>query len=183
MSFSADESLIFKLIRLANLYGRPFDAQLGREHAITLTEWRVLLVISAHPGCVAADVADHSGFDKMTVSRALNHLETAERVTRTQDRVDGRRITVELSKRGRLLCARIAREAVARERALLAPLSARARTSLEKQIERLINHVRVFDAAPKTQTAQRRSSRAARQAIATVPRPTPKPAPRILKRG
>ena len=85
----ADDSLFFKLVRVVNLTARPFVETLSRQHQLSLNEWRVMVVLASHPGVAAHEVAEITGLDKMSVSRALAALERRRRVQR---RFAGRRL-------------------------------------------------------------------------------------------
>ena len=48
------DSIFFKLVRVVNLTARPFVESIGKAHRLTLNEWRVMLVLAAHPGVAAS---------------------------------------------------------------------------------------------------------------------------------
>ena len=80
------DPLFFKLVRVVNLTARPFHEKVGREHHLTLNEWRVMVVLGGEPGLNATQIADFTGLDKMAVSRALAGLKRHKRVQRLGDR-------------------------------------------------------------------------------------------------
>ena len=89
-----DDSLLFKLVRVVNLTARPFNEGIGRRHDLSLSDWRVMMVLGSHPGTTASDVCQRTGMDKMSVSRAIAALARRRRVTRKSDPTDGRRTLV-----------------------------------------------------------------------------------------
>lgn len=82
-------SLTFQMIVLMNLITRPFNAEHGARHGISLSEWRCIMWLAAHPGASGQDTADGIGMDRMGVSRNLRSLESkamVKRRARAQDR-------------------------------------------------------------------------------------------------
>ena len=110
-----DSSLFFKLVRVVNLTARPFQAGMGKVNQITLNEWRAMVVLASHPGSAATDIAEATGLDKMSVSRALSGLRRLKRVQLKSDAADQRRSRVYLSKAGRRLFETIGGHAIERE--------------------------------------------------------------------
>jgi DNA-binding MarR family transcriptional regulator len=134
-----DSSVLFKLIRLVNLAARPFEEQVGKQHLLSLNEWRVMLVLDSHPGCTATAVVDYSGLDKMSVSRALANLVKAARVQRVVDKEDARRALVRLTVKGKALFDVIADTAAQRERAVFASLTPTEVAKLSLTVDKLIS--------------------------------------------
>ena len=136
-----DSSLFFKLVRVVNLTARPFHQGVGMQHQLSINEWRVMVVLASHPGVAATDVADSTGLDKMTVSRALAALEKNDRLVRTGDPADLRKSRLFLSSAAKRLFAKIGLRATQREAALFSGLSAleieRMNATLDKLIEAL----------------------------------------------
>jgi DNA-binding MarR family transcriptional regulator len=133
-----DSSVLFKLIRLVNLAARPFQEQVGKQHQLSLNEWRVMLVLDSHPGCTATAVVDYSGLDKMRVSRALSNLEKTARVQRVIDKEDARRALVRLTAKGKALFDVIAQTAAQREIAVFSGLTSSEVSHLTLAVDKLI---------------------------------------------
>jgi DNA-binding MarR family transcriptional regulator len=133
-----DSSVLFKLIRLVNLAARPFQEQVGKQHQLSLNEWRVMLVLDSHPGCTATAVVDYSGLDKMSVSRALANLVKAARVQRAVDKDDARRALVRLTAKGKALFDVIADTAAQRELAVFSRLTTAEVAKLAITVDKLI---------------------------------------------
>ena len=113
---SLDDSLFFKLVRVVNLTARPFNEGIGRRHDLSLSDWRVMMVLGSHPGTTASEVCQRTGMDKMSVSRAIAALARRRRVTRKPDPADGRRTLVWLSSTGQRLFEALSVSARERER-------------------------------------------------------------------
>jgi len=133
-----DDSLFFKLVRVVNLTARPFVETLSREHRLSLNEWRAMVVLASHPGVAAHEVADHTGLDKMSVSRALAALDRSGRLQRETDPADARRRRLWLSDSGQTLFQTIGRLAAEREVQLFAGISAAEQARVMATIDKLI---------------------------------------------
>ncbi len=133
-----DSSLFFKLIRLVNLTARPFVEGLARSHVLSLNEWRAIVVLASHPGVVSREVAEYTGMDKMSVSRAIAALAKHGRVLKTADPVDARRVQLRLSAAGRKLFEVIGTRASAREALLFSSLDAQEQRQLGLAVDKLV---------------------------------------------
>ena len=136
-----DDLLIFKLVRVVNLTARPFEQRVGKPHQLTLNEWRVMALVGAQPGCNASQVAEHSGLDKMAVSRALAGLESAKRLQRHEDPTDQRRSRLYLCAAGREVYAVALGRAREREAELFANMTTREREQLGAMLDKLVESV------------------------------------------
>lgn len=140
------ETVLFRLIRLVNLAARPFLERIGRTHALSLPEWRVLIVLARHPRATGAAIAFASGLDKMAVSRAIAALERAGRIVRRPDPDDRRMDRISLSPAGRRVYEAIAASAREREATILDALTGPERDGLAALVDRLIAGVVAADA-------------------------------------
>ena len=87
---------------------------------LSLSEWRVLLVVADRPGISAQDLADYIGLDKMSVSRAVRGLESRKRLVRRASNRDRRSRLLYLTAEGWRIYREIAASGLARERAVFA---------------------------------------------------------------
>lgn len=133
-----DSSLFFKLVRVVNLTARPFVETLSRDHQLTLNEWRAMVVLASHPGVAAREVADFTGLDKMSVSRALAALQRHGRLRREADPADARRTRLWLNARGQALFEAIGSHAATREVQLFGHLPKAELKRLDATIDKLI---------------------------------------------
>jgi DNA-binding MarR family transcriptional regulator len=150
-----DSSLFFKLTRVVNLTARPFVETLSRTHHLSLNEWRTMVVLASHPGVAARDVAEATGLDKMSVSRAIASLERQGRLQREPDPADARSSRLTLSAAGQALYRTIGTLAAQREAQLFAGISAAERAAMGATIDRLIAALGEVSASEPEQ-AQRR---------------------------
>jgi DNA-binding MarR family transcriptional regulator len=142
-----DDSVFFKLVRVVNLTARPFNEGIGRRHDLSLSDWRVMMVLGSHPGTTASDVCQRTGMDKMSVSRAIAALARRRRVTRKPDPADGRRTLVWLSSAGQRLFDELSVSAQARERLVFRGVSMQEQARLGETLDRLIEALVAADAA------------------------------------
>lgn len=133
-----DSSIFFKLVRVVNLTSRPFVETLSRAHALSLNEWRAMVVLASHPGVAASEVAELTGLDKMSVSRAITGLERHGRIVRRTDPADARRMQLMLSEPGRKLFERIGALAAQREAQLFGSVPPAELARFGAVIDRLI---------------------------------------------
>lgn len=135
------DPLFFKLVRVVNLTARPFHERVGREHQLTLNEWRAMAVLAAQPGLSATQVADLTGLDKMAVSRALAGLKRHQRVQRRSDPTDQRCSRLYLTATGKALHATVGALGRQREAELFAGVDASELARLSDTLDTLIRAV------------------------------------------
>ncbi len=138
-------SPFFQLLVLANLTARPFHERFGRRLRMSLSEWRVLLVVADRPGITAQDLADYIGLDKMSVSRAARGLVARGRLARRASERDRRRLHLSLTAAGWRVYDEIASSGMGRERAVFGALPARERVRFFDQLTRLVESTRKLD--------------------------------------
>jgi len=141
-------SLFFQLLVLANLTARPFYERFGRRLHLSLSEWRVLLVLADRPGISAQDLADYIGLDKMSVSRAVRGLAARRRLERRASDSDRRRFHLFLTAEGRRVYDEIAASGVERERAIFGALPPRERRAFFAALTLLVGRTRKLDQKP-----------------------------------
>jgi DNA-binding MarR family transcriptional regulator len=133
-----DSSLFFKFVRVVNLTARPFHEGVGKQHHLSLSEWRVMVVLASHADLAATDVADFCGLDKMSVSRAISGLAKAGRIEKTPDLQDQRRTLLSLSPAGKKLYSKIGSSAVKREAELFADFGQQDLQRLDALLDKLL---------------------------------------------
>ncbi|WP_018905169.1 MarR family winged helix-turn-helix transcriptional regulator [Variovorax paradoxus] len=132
------DPLFFKLVRVVNLTARPFHEKVGREHHLTLNEWRAMAVLGAQPGLHATQIADLTGLDKMAVSRALAGLKRHKRVQLLGDPTDRRRSRLYLTAAGKALHETVGMLGRQREAALFEGIGADELARLDATLDKLI---------------------------------------------
>lgn len=112
----------FRLLKLTNLMSRPFFAQFAKRHALSLNEWRAIVVLATHPGSAAQDVAAITGLLPMNISRALATLRRAGMVEEARDPENHRRTLLWLTERGESTFSQIAPHSLRNARRLMSAL-------------------------------------------------------------
>lgn len=133
-----DSSLMFKLIRVVNLVARPFNESIGKQNQLSLSEWRAMMVLASHPGSSASDVADWTGMDKMSISRAIAGLHKRDRIVKKDDPNDQRKSLLFLSAKGERLFERIGTQARRREEELFSGASRQELERFDATLEKLV---------------------------------------------
>jgi len=132
----------FQLIVLLNFIMRPFFSSVGRVHNLTLTEWRVLFIVAAHPGITGAEISKAYGFDKMNLSRAVRQLDKAGQLARTPGEADRRRSHLTVTAEGAATVNAIAPNALEREDLMETALPAREMAAFRRTLDTLTALVR-----------------------------------------
>jgi DNA-binding MarR family transcriptional regulator len=97
-----------------------------------------MAVLAMNPGLSAAEVAQRTAMDKVAVSRAVTSLLKQRRIARRMARADRRRSLLQLSSAGRRVYAQVVPFARAYERALVEPLTAKERATVDRAIRILL---------------------------------------------
>ena len=139
------DHVIARMIRAVNLTARPFTRELARQYGLSLAEWRCLRVFAdteqRGSGGSAREVADQTGLDKMSTSRAINSLERKGLITRERCTADKRSLVIGLTARGRELVTTLLPAATARTDLMLRRLSANERAQLAHLLDQVIGAV------------------------------------------
>lgn len=98
-TIAVDEAF-YRMLRLVNLTAKPFFTRFGVKHGLSINEWRIIIVLANRPGSSVQELADGTGLDKMSASRAVRRLIGKGRVARTRDPGDARRTLHRLTEAG-----------------------------------------------------------------------------------
>ena len=96
-----------------------------------------MAVLGETPGLSARQVAERTAMDKVQVSRAVQSLLAAKRLTRGTDKDDGRVARLSLSERGLAIYREVVPLALQLEREFLSVLSAKECTALDATLSKL----------------------------------------------
>lgn len=128
----------FRLLKLTNLMSRPFFGQFARQHALSLNEWRSIVVLANRPGSAAQDIAAATGLHPMNVSRAVINLRRSGLVEEARDPDNHRRVLLWLTKAGDKTFREIAPQSERDNGRLLDVLSPDELTALGRALDKLI---------------------------------------------
>jgi DNA-binding MarR family transcriptional regulator len=133
-----DRFLPYRLSVLSNVVSTAISGAYQQRFGLTIPEWRVIAVLAMNPGLSAAEVAQRTAMDKVAVSRAVASLLKGKRIARQTTRADRRRSALRLAPAGQRVYAQVVPFALAYERQLIAPLTARERATLDRAIRILL---------------------------------------------
>ena len=115
--FNLEDFLPYRLSGAANR-GSKRIAKTYAPYKLSRTQWRVMAVLASSEMMTAQMVADKTGMDKTTVSRAVGKMLERGLVKRSASEQDGRSAPLSLSAQGRAMFAKIAPEALRQEQDL-----------------------------------------------------------------
>lgn len=125
----------FRLNRLAAEVSQHLSVIYRGRFALQIPEWRVMATVGQERGCTAQQIAASTRMHKTRVSRAIAQLRRRGLIERATSAQDRRALKLRLSPAGRRMYAQLVPLALARERALLACLSAPQRRALLQGLE------------------------------------------------
>lgn len=134
----------FRLMKLTNLMSRPFFSQFAKQHALSLNEWRCIVVLVHRPGCAAQDLSVATGLLPMNISRAVIALRKAGLVEEARDPSNHRRVLLWLTPSGRDVFELIAPQAQAQSQSLFSVLSKDELVVFVKMLDRLTAQAEVI---------------------------------------
>lgn len=129
--------LPYRLSVLTNLVSGTIADAYQRRFDLTIPEWRVIAVLSRHPGLSAAEVGELTRMDAVAVSRAVARLLRAGRLRRAVSPLDRRRSVLSVSPAGAAVYREVAPLALGYERELLGALGTAHRAVLDDALTRL----------------------------------------------
>lgn len=129
---------ILNLSRIGALLSRPFFKNYARQYAITLNEWRIIVVTHYQPGLAGQDVARIAGLHPMNVSRAVASLKNARRLVTERDPTNRRKLLLRLTPDGEAVFSDILPGAQERAERMFAVLDAAERRELSRMLARLL---------------------------------------------
>lgn len=143
---NATDTLTFRLVVLVNEIVRPFNAGAGAQYGITLSEWRCILWVAAHPDSSGEETAEGTAMDRMTVSRSLRRLAARGLAERETDATDRKRAMWRLTPAGRAIYDALTPRAFARDALIAAGLDEGELRALRAFIDTAIARLRAENA-------------------------------------
>lgn len=98
--FEPNAFVTFRLAGLQNKLNTQATRLLSRYSNITLTEWRILMLVTFWDKATMTQITKEAGLDKGQVSRAVKSLETKGYLRTRTDRGDGRARRLYVTKEG-----------------------------------------------------------------------------------
>jgi DNA-binding MarR family transcriptional regulator len=158
-SIDLERFLPYRLSVLSNVVSTAIADAYRRRFGLSVPEWRVIAVLTRHPGISAAEVAGHTRMDAVAVSRAVSRLLRAGRLRRSVSPNDRRRSVLSVSAAGTAVYREVAPLALRFERELLEGLSVAQRAALDRALGTLMERAQALAGTlqPDPASARRRS--------------------------
>jgi len=131
----------YRLSVLTNRVSSAIARHYSERFDLSVPEWRVIAVLGQAPGLSAREVAKRTAMDKVQVSRAVQSLLAAKRLTRTAHANDGRIAHLSLSAKGQAIYNEVVPLALSLERQFLSVLSQSEQKSLDMLLDKLSRHM------------------------------------------
>ena len=136
----------YRLSVLTNRMSSAIARHYSQRFSLSIPEWRVMAVLGGMSDLSAQDVAQRTAMDKVQVSRAVESLAVAGRVTRSADAKDGRVTRLSLSENGRAIYEEVVPLALDLEEQFLCALSDSERHTFQALLTKLSGEGRLLDA-------------------------------------
>jgi DNA-binding MarR family transcriptional regulator len=133
-----DVALLHGLLKLTNRLMAPFSTHLAHRHRISLNEFRMLMTIGALGRSASHELAELTGVNVMSVSRAVATLERHGRIEVRQDPANRRRKWLALTAEGQQLYEQMRPQTQKVADYLFSDLSATEASDLTRLVDRLI---------------------------------------------
>jgi DNA-binding MarR family transcriptional regulator len=136
---------LHRLLKLTNRLMAPFSTHLSHRHNISLNEFRMLMAIGRLGASASHELAEHTGVNAMSVSRAVQTLERHGRITIEPDPHNRRRKVLKLTPEGRRLYELMRPQTHAVADYLLSGLSEADLAKLDVLVNKLIGRLEATD--------------------------------------
>ncbi len=130
--------LPYRLSLLSNAISGAIAAVYGDKFAISMPEWRIMMILAEYPDISADEVCRRTKIEKSVVSRAVARLLKRHLVNRDIDEKDRRRSILRLSETGLSVYDEVMPIARDYEAKLLSDLSAGELETFNDMIDRLM---------------------------------------------
>ena len=130
--------LPYRLSLLSNAISGAIAAVYGDKFAISMPEWRIMMILAEYPDISADEVCRRTKIEKSVVSRAVARLLKRHLINRDVDERDRRRSILRLSETGLSVYDEVMPIARDYEAKLLSDLSAEELETFNDMIDRLM---------------------------------------------
>ena len=107
VSQAAHASLLYRLLKLSNLIGRPFFAHFADRYDLTMNDLRVLMTLAPMEEAASHELCQVTGMHPMNVSRSVARLRLQGRVAERSDPANRRRKILSLTPAGTTLYGKL----------------------------------------------------------------------------
>ena len=131
--------LPYRLSLLSNAVSGAIARVYGDKFAISMTEWRILMILAEYPGIAADEVCRRTKIEKSVLSRAVARLLKRHFIHRGLDESDRRRSILQLSETGLSIYDEVMPIAREYEKKLLAGLDPEQLQTFNAVIDKLLD--------------------------------------------
>jgi MarR family transcriptional regulator, temperature-dependent positive regulator of motility len=132
-------SYLYRVGYLFNQGMGPVYKQTEREMDIARPQFASLFCICQLGRSTASDIVELTGIPKNSVSRAVQRLLNDGLIESNDDRSDGRRAILTITKAGQKVHDKVLAMLVARQKQMLAPLNAQERQELDRLLTKIVD--------------------------------------------
>jgi len=137
-TFSLDDFLPYKLSLASQSVSRLIAQEYENKFGLSMTQWRVLVIICNSAPLTANEICDKTLFEKMAISRAVKHLRAREMIDSRPAKNDGRKRILSATKLGQQIYNDVLPVAQSYETTLLSSISDSEKTLLNSTLNKLL---------------------------------------------
>ena len=137
--------LPYRLSLLSNAVSGAIAAVYGDKFAISMPEWRIMMILAEYPGASADEVCRRTKIEKSVVSRAVSRLLKRHLIDRDMDEKDRRRSRLKLSETGLTVYDEVMPIARNYEEKLLSNLTGEELKTFNSIIDKLMGEANRFE--------------------------------------
>ncbi len=138
-------TLLYRLLKLTNLIGRPFFAHFAERYDLTMNDLRVLMTLAPMQAAASHELCQVTGMHPMNVSRAAARLKRQGRMVECPDPANRRRKILTLTDAGWALYGKLTPHVAVISEYLFAPLTEEEARSLSGLIDVLTRRLDALD--------------------------------------
>ncbi len=143
-----EESIPFRVAVAANLNAGIWQRQHARRYGLTITDWRVLMLLVTRPGLSAREVAEVIAVDKMSITRSVKRLLARKYIRVAMNSRDRRRLELSVRPGGAAIYDEVVSFLLQHQAKLLQDFSVTERLMLTELLGKLVVALRQIASAP-----------------------------------
>jgi DNA-binding MarR family transcriptional regulator len=137
-----EESIPFRVAVAANLNASIWQRQHARRYGLTITDWRVLMLLVTRPGLSAREVAEFIAVDKMSITRSVRRLLARKYIKVAMNSRDRRRLELSVRPAGAAIYDEVVGFLLQHQAQLLQDFSVTERLMLTELLGKLVEALR-----------------------------------------
>ena len=118
-----EDSCVYLLAVATNVNSSTWQRRYAQGYRMTLTDWRVLMMLVSRRGLCATELSDILAIDKMNITRSVKRLLAFRRIKASTNPMDRRRLDLTVTSKGATIYNDVAPSAWRHQERLLQDLS------------------------------------------------------------